>query len=109
MVQLQKDGKQIKAGGLQLVGVSYDSVKKLSKFASEGMITFPLLADKGSQTIDAYQVRNKSTKAGSSADGMAIPTTFVIDKQGVIRAVLAGTTTKRHSTADLLKAAKSLK
>ena len=109
MVQLQKDGKQIKASGLQLVAVSYDSVKKLSSFASAKKITFSLLADKGSKTIDAFQVRNKRTKAGSSTDGIAIPTTFVIDKQGVIHAVLAGTTTRRHSTADLLKAAKSLK
>jgi peroxiredoxin Q/BCP len=103
LVQLQADRKEVEAAGVQVVGVSYDPVKVLAGFAARRGIQFPLLSDPGSKTIEAYGVLNKAGK------GVPHPGTFVIDKEGVVRAklFLEGYRT-RHSSADLIKAAKAL-
>jgi len=106
-VQLQKDLGRIKKAGLQVVGVSYDSVDVLSQFAKQKKIAYPLLSDADSKVIDAFKIRNK--RATGRQNGIPHPATFVIDKSGVIRAKLAGTVIRRHSTQQLLDAAKELK
>jgi len=106
LVQLQKDQQQFQAARLQIVAISYDSVEVLSRFAKRSGIEFPLLSDEKAKTIDAYKVRDQGTESGSRFDGIPIPTTFVIGEDGIIKAKLAGSTKQRHSTADLLKAAK---
>ena len=91
------------------MGVSYDSVAVLKKFSRSSKVEFPLLADSDSKAIDAFKVRNKAVGAGSRLDGVALPVTILVDSKGVIRAKLPGTVRKRHSVADLVKAAKSVK
>lgn len=108
MVQLQKDLKTIKGAGLQVVGISYDSVAILKKFADKRKITFPLLSDPKSKTIDAYLLRNKQARKGTRLEGVPYPATILIDAKGIVRVNLSGTTRTRHSTGDLLKAAKKL-
>ena len=108
MVQLQRDLKSIEDAGVQIVGISYDETKAL-KTASERMkIAFPMLSDPESKTIDAYHIRNEAAKG--KAEGVPEPGTFVLDKGGVIRAklFLAGFRT-RHTTDELIKAAKTVK
>ena len=96
--------KSIEATGLQVVGVSYDSVAILKRFATKRMIGFPLLSDSKSKTIDAYLLRNKNARI----KGLPIPATIVIDQKGIVRANLPGTTRRRHSTKALIAAAKKL-
>jgi peroxiredoxin len=86
MVQLQRIEKEIQAAGGQVVGISYDSVEKLKAYAERSKVSFPLLSDEDSTTIDAYHVRSKD--APPDKDGFARHTTFVIDREGVIRAKL---------------------
>ena len=107
-MQLQNDLKAIKASGLQVVGISYDSVALLKKFTEKRKIEFPLLSDHKSKTIDAFLLRNKSAKTGSRTDGIPYPATILIDTKGIVRANLSGTTRRRHSTKELLAAAKKL-
>ena len=62
-------------------------------------ITFPLLSDPDSKTIEAYHIRNESAKG--KAEGVPNPGTFVVDKEGVIRAnssskVIATGTRRKH-------------
>lgn len=83
IIQLQRNLKEIEASGGQVVGVSFDSVETLKRFAKQSAITFPLLSDVGSQTIDAFDIRDKGSPRGNSYHG-----TFVIDQQGVVRAKL---------------------
>jgi peroxiredoxin len=110
LVQLQKDLADIKAADIQVVGISYDPVHALAKFADERKIAFPLLSDEGSKTIDAYGVRNKEVRAGSRVDGVPYPGIFIIDRQGVIRAKLfVEGYIQRPDNADLIKAAKEVK
>jgi peroxiredoxin len=71
------------------------------------MIKFPLLSDPNSETIDAFQIRNREVKAGSRQDGIPHPGTFLVDSDGVVRAKLFYTVRKRHSSEELIEAAKA--
>jgi peroxiredoxin len=80
----------------------------LAKFAGKRKITFPLLSDSGSKTISAYGLLNKEAKG--KTEGIPYPGTILIDKDGVIQAKLFLEGYKdRHSTDDLIKAARSIK
>jgi beta-glucanase (GH16 family) len=83
-------------------------VATLRAFADSKSITFSLLSDEGSKTIDAYGLRNRTMREGSRQDGIPHPGTFIVDRGGIIRARLPGTTRERHSTQALLEAARSL-
>ena len=109
-MQLQADLKQIEATGTQVVGISYDSVEALKKFADKQSITYLMLSDAGSKTIDAYGIRNKEVKAGSRQDGIPYPGTYILDGKGVVRAkfFLDGYA-QRIGNAEVIKAAKEIK
>jgi peroxiredoxin len=97
----------IEAAGIRVVGVSYDSVEALAGFAKKNKITFPLLADLGSKTITAYGLLNKEAKDRST--GIPYPGTMLIDRHGIIRAKLfVDGYRDRHSSQDLIKAAKRI-
>jgi peroxiredoxin Q/BCP len=111
---LQKDQKAINAAGVKVVGISYDSVDVLRAFAEKQKIAFPLLSDSESKTIIAYSLKNKETagkKFGKvDLDGVPYPGTYLVDKDGVIRAKLFVDGYKdRHSVEELVKAAEGLK
>jgi peroxiredoxin len=81
----------------------------LAKFSDKHNISFPLLSDPGSKTINAYGLLNKEA-VGGRAEGIPYPGTMLIDKDGVIRAKLFLEGFKeRASTDDLIKAAQSIK
>ena len=91
-----------------MVGISYDSVDVLKEFAEKRKITFPLLSDPDSKTIKAYGLLNTSAKG--KQEGIPYPGTFVLDKDGMIRAKLFHEGPfKRHTPDDLIEAAKEVK
>jgi peroxiredoxin len=80
----------------------------LKKFSDGAKITFPLLSDPESKTIDAYHIRNEAAKG--RAEGVPNPGTFVVDREGVIRAkVFLEGYRDRHSTDALVEAAGGVK
>lgn len=90
------------------MAISYDSTNVLQRFAAKSAITFPLLSDAGSKTIDAYGIRNKEAPARWS--GIPYPGTFVIGKDGVMRAKLFLEGYKeRHEIQPLIDALKEAK
>jgi len=108
LVQLQKGLKKLEDAGIQVVGISYDSVEVLKKFAEKNEITYPLLSDAESKMITAYGILNKEAKG--KAAGIPYPGTFVIDKEGVVRAKLFHEGyAKRHTADELVDAAKNVK
>jgi peroxiredoxin len=108
LVQLQRDLKSIEDAGIQLVGISYDQPAALKRFADQTKISFPLLSDPESQTIDAYHIRNEAAKG--RAEGVPNPGTFILDREGMIRAKLfLEGYRERHSTEALIDAAKTIK
>jgi len=105
---LQRDLKSIEAAGVQIVGIIYDSPENLKKFCDQAKITFALLSDPESQTIDAYHIRNEAAKG--KAVGVPNPGTFILDREGVIRAKLFLEGYRdRHTTEALIEAAKTIK
>ena len=106
-MQLQKDIKSIEAEGIQIVGISYDSLKVLKGFADKEKISFPLLSDPDSKTIKAYGVLNE--RGRGRQEGVPHPGTFLVGSDGIVKAFLPGTVRERHPTQDLIEAAKKLK
>jgi peroxiredoxin len=93
---------------VQVVGISYDDVKVLKKFSDRNEIAFPLLSDPESEAIESYHIRNK--EARGKAEGVPSPGTFLLDRDGVIRAkIFLEGFRDRHTTEALLKAARALK
>jgi peroxiredoxin len=82
LVQLQSALNSVEDAGITLVAVSYDPPDALVGFAAERGVTYPLLSDEGSRTIDAYAVRDPN------GAGIPHPGTFLIDSAGVVRAKL---------------------
>ncbi len=107
MVQLQRDLKAIEAAGIQIVGLSYDDPKVLKIFSDRMKIGFPMLSDPESRTIEAYHIRNPAARG--KAEGVPHPGTFILDRQGVIRAKLfLENFRERHTTDALIKAARAI-
>ncbi len=105
---MQRDLKSIEDAGVQLVGISYDDPKVLKTVSDRMKITFPLLSDPGSQTIEAYHIRNEAARG--KAEGVPNPGTFILDREGVIRAKLFLEGYRdRHTTEALIEAAKTVK
>ena len=101
---MQRDLKAFDDAGVQVVGISYDNPAVLKKFSDGAKITFPLLSDPESKTIDAYHIRNEAAKG--RAMGVPNPGTFIVDREGVIRAKLFLEGYRdRHTTEALVKAA----
>jgi peroxiredoxin len=105
LVQLQTHLKEIEATGGQLVAISYDSTATLKRFAANSAITYPLLSDAGSKTIDAYGIRNK--EAPERFSGIPHPGTFIVDTKGVVRSkLLLEGYKERHGVEALVQALK---
>jgi len=89
------------------VGISYDDTAALERFSDQAKISFPMLSDPESTTIEAYHIRNEAAKG--KAEGVPDPGTFILDRDGVIRAkfFLEGYV-NRHTTEALIEAAKAV-
>ncbi len=83
MVQLQANLKELEATSGQVVAISYDSTDILNRFAAKHSITYPLLSDTGSKTIEAYGILNR--EAPERFKGIPYPGTFIVGTDGVIR------------------------
>ena len=104
MVQLQAAHERIASAGIVLVAISYDPPDALADVARRHKITFPLLSDPGSRTIDAYGIRDPQ------GDGYPHPQTFLVRADGIIAAVLSQKGFAiRHTTDELLEAASRIK
>jgi hypothetical protein len=83
-VELEQSYASIRAQGLSLIAVSYDSVEVLKSFADRKKITFPMLSDKGSEIIHKYGIFNETVEKSSPVYGIPFPGTYVLDAKGVI-------------------------
>ena len=99
---------ELKAAGVSVVAISYDSPATLKAFAASKKIEFTLLSDDGSPTIKAWHLLNKEAPAAIA--GVPYPGTFIVDKTGTVRAKLFHDGyLKRHTAADVLKTVASLR
>lgn len=96
-----RDGsKDFEKLGIQVLGVSTDSVKSHENFKKKYDLNFPLLSDKSKEIIKAYGVK--------SAFGSAKRETFLIDKSGKIRYIWEKVNAANHAH-EVLEKVKELK
>ncbi|MGN0813021.1 MAG: thioredoxin-dependent thiol peroxidase [Candidatus Coproplasma sp.] len=76
-----------KAKDIVVIGVSKDSVASHAKFAEKYSLPFILISDTERVAIDAYGVWQEKVMCGKKGMGV-VRTTFVIDEQGNIQAVM---------------------
>lgn len=100
------EGEFAKLGAVVL-GVSRDDCIKHGEFRDKHGISVRLLADKEQTTCNAYGVLQDKEVDGVMRRSM-VRSTFVIDKQGVIRHALYGVSSRGHA-ADVLQLVKELK
>jgi len=105
-VELQGRVNELREKGLALAAISYDRPEILSAFAKQRGITFPLLSDAGSATIQRYGILNPVPEWAIGPDkdnpavkaevqkyvsvantnpamiGIAFPGAFILDRQG---------------------------
>jgi peroxiredoxin Q/BCP len=91
-----RDGMDgLSALGIQVLGVSTDSVKSHQKFRDKYSLNFPLISDKSKVIVKSYGVQ--------SAFGTASRKTFLIDKDGVIRHIWNKVKTSDHANEVIQK------
>lgn len=94
------------AAGAVILGVSTDSIKSHAKFAEQHHLPFPLLSDEDKSVSTQYGVYREKTMYGKTSMGI-VRTTFVIDKDGVIRNVWPKVKVEGH-VDEVLECVKSL-
>lgn len=73
--------------GVQVIGISRDSVESHRRFAEKYALPFLLLSDPDLQAIQAYGVWGEKKLYGKVSFGVT-RTTFVIDENGIIQKVM---------------------
>ncbi len=81
--------RELERLGIQVLGVSTDSVKSHEGFRDKFSLNFPLLSDQSRIIVKAYGVE--------SDHGSARRVTFLIDKSGIVRHIWEKVDTARHS------------
>jgi len=79
--------EQFKDKGVEVVGISRDSVASHVKFAEKHGLPFILLSDPELEAIKAYGVWQEKKLYGKLSFGV-VRTTFIIDENGIIEAVM---------------------
>jgi peroxiredoxin Q/BCP len=81
--------------GIEVLGVSVDSVRSHENFRDRFNLNFPLLSDTDRKIVRAYGVESES--------GTAKRVTFLIDRSGVIRYIWHKVDTSHHADEVLEK------
>ena len=79
--------KQFEAKGIEVIGISKDSVASHIKFAEKYDLPFILLSDPERIAIEAYGVWQEKKMCGKVSMGV-VRTTFIIDEDGNIEKVM---------------------
>ena len=69
--------------GIEIVGISKDSVASHKKFEEKYDLRFTILADPEKTAIEAYDVFKEKTMYGKKVMGV-VRTTYIIDENGII-------------------------
>lgn len=75
---------QFKKAGIEIVGVSPDSVASHQKFSTKLNLPFPLLSDEDKRVCELFEVFKEKTLYGRKYMGVE-RSTFLIDSKGVLR------------------------
>jgi thioredoxin-dependent peroxiredoxin len=87
---------ELKAAGIDMLGVSPDSQKKHQNFIKKYGFPFSLIADEDRKLMQAFGVWGQKKFMGREFDGV-LRTTFLIDENGIIEQVFDKVDTKNHA------------
>jgi peroxiredoxin Q/BCP len=88
-------GGEYADAGAVVLGVSPDSVAALKKFAEKYGLPFTLLADSDHAVAESYGVWLEKSRYGRTYWGNS-RTTFIIDRDGIVRHVIPKVTPQTH-------------
>ena len=103
---LRDSVKALKGLNTVVLGISPDPVKKLAKFVERDELNFQLLSDEDHAIADKYGAWGPKKFMGREFDGI-LRTTFIVGKDGKLKAVMDKFKTKDHHP-ELLAALKAL-
>ena len=75
--------------GVEVIGISRDSVASHARFAEKNNLPFVLLSDPELSAIGAYGVWQEKKMCGKICHGV-VRTSFIIDADGVIESIMEG-------------------
>jgi peroxiredoxin Q/BCP len=90
----------------QILGVSRDSIKSHERFIAKHELSFALASDPDERLCQAFHVMKEKSMYGKAVRGIE-RSTFLIDTQGVVRAVWRGVKVPGHAE-EVLAAAQKL-
>jgi peroxiredoxin len=103
VAELQTRATNLRARGIGLVYVTYDSPAVLADFSGRRGITFPLLSDPGSRAIKAYGILNTTVPATDTRSyGIAFPGTFLVDRSGRVTSRFFEATHRERNTVSTI-------
>ncbi len=88
---------QFDAAETEVIGISRDSCGSHGAFRDKYGLTVHLLADSDGEACDAYAVWREKEAHGEKRMGI-VRSTFIVDKQGLIRQALYDIKPKGHAT-----------
>jgi len=86
----------LKKYGVEILGVSKDSVKSHKKFSEKYSLNFPILSDESLEIIKAYGAYGEKKFMGKTFEGV-LRVTFLIDKKGLIKKKYEKVSPKEHA------------
>ena len=95
---LRDTAKALKKLNTVVLGISPDPIKKLTKFVERDALNFQLLSDEDHAVADRYGAWGPKKFMGREFDGI-LRTTFIVGKDGKLKAVMDKFKTKDHHTA----------
>lgn len=93
---LRDNYEDLLKNGIQVVGVSADSVSSHQKFIDKFTLPFPLIADEDKKVIEQFGVWGPKKFMGKEYDGIH-RTTFLIDEDQTIVGIVDKPKTKEHA------------
>lgn len=93
---LRDNYEDLLKSGIQVVGVSADSIRSHVKFTEKYHLPFPLIADENKEIIQQYGVWGEKKFMGKVYDGIH-RTTFLINEEGIIVGIIDKPNTKNHT------------
>jgi len=85
-----------KEAGVEIIGISPDTVESHQKFSEKYDLPFTLLADPDHEVCEAYEVWGLKKSFGREYEGV-FRTTFIIDPDGRIKRVFEDVKPSEHS------------
>jgi peroxiredoxin Q/BCP len=85
-----------KSAGVEILGISPDSMKSHAKFQQKHGLPFPLLADENHKVCEVYGVWGIKKFMGKEYFGV-YRTTYVIDEEGLIKKIFENVKPSEHA------------